>query len=149
MSDADISREFNGISTLNGFSILGIGMPFIGLICAPLAHGRATRLHNTLKEDQKERYLKQIRHSWSVSNILTIVSVISVFVWWGVISSNNSQIQQRQTTITNNQASLQTCISQNVTPLQDDSRVDPYMATQYSQEAQTALAACQTQYPTN
>lgn len=89
MSDKEISGELNTISALNGWGVLGIFIPLIGLICYGVSHSRANKLLLFMSDEQKEKYGKTIHNRKSLSVFMLIVCLLIVG-YWSVVWVNNA-----------------------------------------------------------
>lgn len=80
-SDREISDELSKISTLNGWGILGIFIPIVGLVCYGISHSRTKKLRVFMSDDQREKYKSIIHGKRVFSSIMLIVCILLTIFW--------------------------------------------------------------------
>jgi phage terminase large subunit GpA-like protein len=102
MDDKEINKELNAISTLNGWGVLGLLIPLIGVICYGVSHSRANKLLLFMSDEQKEKYKGTVHSRKVFSTFMTIVCLLIVGYWLIVWVDNANQVtnySQGQTTV--------------------------------------------------
>jgi hypothetical protein len=91
MNDSEIYKELRGISTLNGWGVLGVLMPLVGLILYGIAFSRANTLIIFLKDNKNEVLMNEAKTRKTTARIMTFVLIFMIlfYVVLGAAISNN------------------------------------------------------------
>lgn len=81
VNDREISKELNTISNLNGWGILGLLFPIIGVICYGIARGRAKKLFTFLNSSQENSYGKEVKKRIVAANVMLFICILWGCFW--------------------------------------------------------------------
>ncbi|WP_159054655.1 hypothetical protein [Streptomyces dysideae] len=100
MSESEINKELNAISTLNGWGALGLLMPLVGIILYGISHSRSNKLLQLIDDKQREKYRSLIHGRKVVSTVMTLICATSIVVLLLVAFFANQRDTSYSTTTT-------------------------------------------------
>lgn len=81
MDSKEVNKELSSITTLNGWGLLGIFIPLIGIICYGIAHSRAKKLLLFLDDSQNKKFRKTVHGKRTFSLVMMTICILIAIFW--------------------------------------------------------------------
>lgn len=81
MNNREVNKELSSITTLNGWGLLGIIFPIVGIICYGIAHSRAKKLLLFLDDDQNKKFRRIVHGKRTFSLVMMIICILIAAFW--------------------------------------------------------------------